>query len=159
MENKERRKGLRNLCFDEVSIELALTIVGKVEKPLELLFYLMRRENQRALVLMLISAEDIDMDAFLHEKKRETDILYKVDEVHNIYAMICQDTRVDEGYRFAKRLHTALEEQGAGDAYVSEVEISSTHYEPQEVIFRLIELYFTAVNSGKTGEINYYAFS
>ncbi len=159
MEKQERRKGIRNLCFDEMSIDLALTIVDKVEKPLELLFYLMRRENQRALVLMLISASDIDMDAFLQEKKRDTDILYKVDEAHNIYAMICQDTRVDEGYHFAQRLYRSLEELQANEVYVSEVEIGSTNYEAKEVIFRLIELYFRAANSGQTGEINFYAFS
>ena len=159
MEKQERRKGIKNLCFDDASIDLALTIVDKVEKPLELLFYLMRRENQRAMVLMLISANNIDMDAFLQEKKRDTDILYKVDETRNIYAMICQDTRVDEGYHFAQRLHRSLEELGAEEAYVSEVEISSTNYEAKEVIFRLIELYFTAANSGQTGEINFYAFS
>ncbi len=159
MEKQERRRGIKNLCFDETSIDLALTIVDKVEKPLELLFYLMRRENQRALVLMLISASDIDMDTFLQEKKRDTDILYKVDEARNIYAMICQDTRVDEGYHFAQRLHRSLEEVQASEVYVSEVEISSTNYEAKEVIFRLIELYFRAVNSGQTGEINFYAFS
>ena len=159
MEKQERRRGIKNLCFDETSIDLALTIVDKVEKPLELLFYLMRRENQRALVLMLISASDIDMDTFLQEKKRDTDILYKVDEARNIYAMICQDTRVDEGYHFAQRLHRSLEEVQASEVYVSEVEISSTNYEAKEVIFRLIELYFRAVNSGQKGEINFYAFS
>lgn len=86
-------------------------------------------------------------------------MLYKVDERHNIYAMICQDTRVDEGYHFAQRLHRTLKEQEATEAYVSEVEISSTSYGAQEVLFRLIELYFTAVGTGKTGEISYYTFS
>jgi len=159
MDNQERRKGIKNLCFDEASIDLALTIVEKVEKPLDLLFYLMRRENQRAVVLMLISAKNVDMDAFLQEKKRDTDILYRVDERRNIYAMICQDTRVDEGYHFAERLHRSLEELDAEEVYLSEVEIGSTNYEAKEVIFRLIELYFAAANSGRAGEINFYAFS
>ena len=159
MEIQERRKGTQSLFFDEKNIDLALTIVEKIEKPLELLFYLMRKENQRALVLMLISASDVDMDTFLQERKRNTDILYKIDETRNIYVVVCQDTRVDEGYHFAQRLQSSLEELEAREVYISEVEANPANYDVKEVILRLIELYITAVKSEETGEINFYAFS
>jgi len=46
----------------------------------------------------------------------------------------------------------------ASKVYISEVEANPTNYEPKEVIFRLIELYFKATKSEQTGEINFYVF-
>jgi len=147
---KARRPSLR---FNESEIKLALSVMEKMEKPIELMYYLMEREHEKPFVIMLISAVDIDVESLLNEEKRDTDLLFKIDEERNIYALICQETKVDGGYRFAERLLRTLVLHNAHTIYCTEMEVRSTRYDIKEVIFKAIESYINAHKEQKESEI------
>lgn len=147
---KARRPSLR---FNESEIKLALSMMKNMEKPIELMYYLMEREHNKPFVIMLISAVDIDVESLLKEEKRDTDLLFKIDEERNLFALICQETKVDGGYRFAERLLRTLVLHNAHTIYCIDMEVRSTRYNIKEVIFKAIESYINANKEKKESEI------
>lgn len=149
---KTRRPSLR---FNESDIKLALAVTEKLEKPIELLYYLMQREQEKPFVLILISAEDIELDKMLQSQKRDTDLLFEVNKENNLFALLCQETRVDGGYRFAERILRTLLSNNAHSIYCTEIEVRSTRYDIKEVIFKAIESYIRINKDGKDGKISF----
>jgi hypothetical protein len=155
----ERRRRKKNLRFSEVDIKLALTVLEKLEKPLELLYYLMKREHERPFVIMLLSARKVELERLIELEKRDTDLLFEIDKDHALYALICQETKIDGGYRFAERFHRTLESKNAEHIYSVEIEVGSSKYEIKEVVFKLIETYMKAINEEREGEIIFHSLS
>ena len=149
---KTRRPSLR---FNESEIKLALAVIEKLEKPIELLYYLMEREQEKPFVLILISAEEVDLGKMLQLEKRDTDLLFEVDKEKNLFALLCQETKVDGGYRFAERILRTLLLDQAHSIYCTEIEVRSTKYDIKEVIFKAIENYISINKEGKDGEISF----
>jgi len=147
---QSRRPSLR---FNESEIKLSLNVIDKMERPIELMYYLMERENEKPFVIIMISADNIDLTAVLTEQKRDTDLLFEVDKDRNLFSLICQETRVDGAYRFAERLLRTLVSNNASNVYCTEVEIRSTRYGIREVLFKSIESYIVAQKEKKHGEI------
>lgn len=153
MEENTKQPRRPNLRFNEDEIKLSLKVMDKLEKPMELMYYLMERDYENPFVMMLISANGIDVESTLGGDKRNTDLLFTIDEEKNLFALICQETKVDGGYRFAERLLRTLVLNDAKTVYCTEIEIRSTKYDIKEVIFKAIESYITAIKEGKEGEI------
>jgi hypothetical protein len=159
MGTEERRIKKKNLRFTEADIKLSLKILKKTEKPLELLYYLMKREDERPFVIMLLSAQKVDLETLLEKEKRDTDLLFQIDKDKSLYALICQETKIDGGYRFAERFHRTLKSENAEKVYSVEIEVGSTRYEIKEIIFKLIETYIKTVKNGQEGEIIFHSLS
>ena len=157
MIQEKRKKHKKNLRFNETGIKLALSVLEKLEKPLELLFYLMRNENEKSFVVMLISAQNIDLQSIINKEKRDTDILFEMDKEKSLYTLICQETKIDGGYRFAERVNKSLMQKEAKDIYSVEIEVGSTKYTIKEVTFKLIESYLKAVEDERKGEIIFHS--
>jgi hypothetical protein len=157
MMQEKRKKRKKELRFNETGIKLALSVLDKLEKPLELLFYLMRNENEKSFVVMLLSAKNVELDTMINIEKRDTDILFEMDKDQSLYALICQETKIDGGYRFAERMHQSLAKQNAKEIYSVEIEVGSSKYTIKEVTFKLIETYLKAVNDEKEGEIIFHS--
>lgn len=155
----ERRRRKKNLRFSESDIKLALTVLERLEKPLELLYYLMKREHERPFVIMLLSARKVELEKLIELEKRDTDLLFEIDKDHALYALICQETKIDGGYRFAERFHRTLESENAENIYSVEIEVGSTRYEIKEVVFKLIETYMKAISEEREGEIIFHSLS
>jgi len=152
--NQEVKKTRRpELRFNETEIMLALAIIEKMEKPIELMYYLMERERNRPFVMIFISANEVDIKSILKIEKRDTDLLFKIDKNQNLFALICQETKVDGGYRFAERIVRALVLNNGSEIYCSEMEIRTTRYEIKELIFKSIESYITAKKEKREKEI------
>ena len=101
----------------------------------------MEHENEQSFVLMLMTAKDIDLHALLNKEKRDTDILFEIDKEESLYVMLCQDTKVDGGYRFAERVIRNILLDNGTDIYCTELEIKATHYSPKQVILKLLETF------------------
>jgi len=157
MIQEKRKKLKKDLRFNEVGIKLALSVLDKLEKPLELLFYLMRNENEKSFVIMLLSAEDVDLESLINKEKRDTDILFEMDKERSLYALICQETKIDGGYRFAERMYKSLAKEDAKDVYSVEIEIGSPKYTIKEVTFKLIETYLKALKDERKNEIIFHS--
>jgi hypothetical protein len=149
-ENDNRSEGLK---FNGKEIQLAVKMLDKLETTIDIIYYLMEHENQQAFVLMLLTAKDVDLGTLLEKEKRETDILLEVDKEESLYVMLCQDTKVDGGYRFAERLIRNIELDKGTDIYCTEVEVRATHYTPKQVILKLLETFVKSELSNKSDEI------
>jgi hypothetical protein len=149
----ERRKG--NLRFSGNDIVLTSELFEKLMRPIDIVYYLMDHQVEETFVLLLIQAEEIALESLLDSEKRETDILFEIDEKQSVYAMLCQDTKVDGGYRFAERIIKKITEVGGKDIYCSELEVRSTSYAMKTVILKLVETFIRAKKEGRSGEIIY----
>ena len=139
--------------YTEKEIKLTVNMVKELEIPLELMFYLMDRSAENTFVLMLLTAEDIALKALLENEKRNTDIVYNVYPEENVYAMICQETKVDGGYRFAERVIRKIKAEEGKDIYCSELEVNNSKYTPKDVVFRVLDGFTKARERGVSGEI------
>ena len=151
-ENEVRKQSLK---FKAEEIILAVNMIEKLERTIDVVYYLMEHEGVESFVLLLMTAENIDMNRLLEYEKRDTDILFDIDKDNATYVMLCQDTKVDGGYHFAERIIKNIVSQEGTDIYCAEVEVRSTHYSVKNVIFKLIETFIKSKIENKTNEIVY----
>lgn len=156
MGEKIKRMKRPSLRFNESEIKLALDVIEKMYRPIELMYYLSERAQEDPFVILFISAEDIDLEEILYEEKRDTDILFKIDKERHLFSIICQETKVDGAYRFAERLLNVVVDKGGTFVYCSELEVRSSKYAINEIIFKAIEIYLHAVKE-KRGNIIHFS--
>lgn len=149
-ENENRTESLR---LNGKEIELAVKMLDTLQTTLEIVYHLMENENEQSFVLMLMTAKEIDLQALLSREKRDTDILFEIDKEESLYVMLCQDTKVDGGYRFAERVIRNILLGNGSDIYCTVLEIKATHYTPKKVILKLLETFIKSKQTNKSGEI------
>ena len=113
----------------------------------------MNKRDEESFVLILISAKNTDMGTLLENEKRDTDILFEIDKEEAVYLMLCQDTKVDGGYRFAERIIRNIVLDNGSDIYCSELEVRSTTHIIKDVVLKLVESYIKTKQENKSGEI------
>ncbi|NOR55668.1 MAG: hypothetical protein GQ531_05620 [Sulfurovum sp.] len=151
-----RKSGTRNtLKFSAEEVTLAVDMLASLEKTIDMVYYLMERENVGTFVLMLLKAENADMGTILEKEKRDTDILFEINKEKSTYVMLCQDTKVDGGYRFAERVIESIAAGKGTDIYCSQVEVRTTKHPVKTVLFTLLEIFLKAQRETKTSEIVY----
>ncbi|WP_309498659.1 hypothetical protein [Sulfurovum sp.] len=153
MKIRESEKRTKNIKFNGKEIELAAKMLETLQTTIEIVYYLMENENEESFVLMLITANDIDLQALLAREKRDTDILFEIDKEEALYVILCQDTKVDGGYRFAERIIRNILLDKGNKIYCTELEIKATHYGPKKVILKLLETFIKSKQMNKSGEI------
>lgn len=149
-ENDKRREYIR---FDGDDIALAAKMIDAMTTTIDIVYYLMNRGEERSFVLMLVTAKEVDVEAILKVQKRNTDILFEIDKEHGIYAVICQDTKIDGGYHFAERVMRNLKKNDAVEPYCVELEVRSTSHNIKYIVFKLIEEFIRANEEKQSGEI------
>ena len=142
-----------NIRFKKHDIILASSMIDKMSTTIDLLYYLINRGEERSFVIMLISADNVNLDNIINNQKRDTDILFNIEEGESLYVLICQDTKVDGAYMFAKRLVKKVKDEGANNIYCTELEVRSAKHDMKYIIFRSIESYVDAVQNKKDSEI------
>lgn len=153
MGNRQNENRAVNLRFTGKEIELAVKMLDSLETAIDIIYYLMDQERDQAVVLMLVTAKDIDLNALLEKEKRDTDILYEIDKEEAIYVMLCQDTKVDGGYRFAERVIRHIQMDKGTDIYCTELEVRVRHYTPKQVVLKLLETFVKSKLLNKSNEI------
>ena len=155
MQRRENEKERGHIRFKEEDVLLATQMLAEMDVMMDIMYYLMRRKEERAFVIVLIKAEEVDIASLIEGNKRSTDIFFALERVPDTAVVICQDTRVDGGYHFASRIRTILENNGAKGLYMVELEVGSTQYDKKYVVFRLVELFIKAKEEKQEGEIVY----
>ena len=153
MGKRENEDRVANLRFNGKEIELAVKMLDKLQTTIDIIYYLMEHENEQAFVLMLLTAEDVDLNTLLDKEKRDTDILFEIDKEESLYVMLCQDTKVDGGYRFAERVIRNIQSDKGTDIYCTELEVRATHYSPKQVVLKLLETFVKSKLENKSNEI------
>jgi len=149
--HNENRSG--TLRFSGKEIELAVDILDRLETTIDIMYYLMDLEKDQSFVLILLTANDVELNELLLNEKRDTDILFEIDEKESIYVMLCQDTKVDGGYRFAERLISKIQADEGKDIYCTELEVRVRHYSPKQVVLKLLETFVKSKHLNKSNEI------
>jgi hypothetical protein len=128
-------------------------MIDKMSTTIDLLYYLIERGEEKSFVIMLISADNVDLENVINDQKRDTDILFNIADGKSLFALICQDTKVDGAYMFAQRLVQKVQMKGASNIYCTELEVRSAKLDIKYIIFRSIESYVDAVQNKKDNEI------
>ena len=149
-ENENRPHGLK---FNGSELELVVKTLDKLKTTIDVVYYLMEHENAQSFVLMALTAKDVDLNTLLDKQKRDTDILFEIDKEESLYIMLCQDTKVDGGYRFAERIIKNIQSENGNEIYCTEMEIKSTHFTPQQIILKLLETFIKSQHDNKIDEI------
>jgi len=155
MDVRENETGKKGLKFNAKEIVLAVKMIEELEKAIEVVYHLMEHEGIESFVLMMITAENIDIASLLENKKRDTDILFEIDNEEKIYVILCQDTKIDGGYHFLERVIQDILSKKGENVYCSEIEVRSTHNQVKNVIFKLLETFMKIKLDKKKNQIVY----
>ena len=153
MHKRENENRSSSLKFNGHELELVVKTLDKLGTTIDVVYYLMEHENAESFVLMIITAKDVDLNPLLDKQKRDTDILFEIDKEESLYVMLCQDTKVDGGYRFAERVISNIQSENGNEVYCTVVEMKSTHYSPKQIILKLLETFIKSKQMDKSGEI------
>ena len=153
MEIRENEMKRDHIRFDGDDIALAAKIVDKLTTTIDIMYYLMEHKEEQAFVIMLVSAKNIDLKTLLKKEKRNTDILFKIDKNESLYAIVCQNTKIDGGYYFADRVVRSMLLNKGEDIYCTQLEVRTTTHNIKYVIFKLIEAFIKSKQEQKQGEI------
>ena len=149
-ENEARRSHIR---FNGNDIALAAKMLDILSNTIDIIYYLMDRGDERSFVIMLVSAENIDVKELMTQQKRDTDILFEIDEASSLYAVVCQDTKIDGGYHFAERVFSHMKSGDAAELYCTELEVRTTTHDIKYVIFKVLETFIQSKADGRSGEV------
>ncbi len=150
---RENENRTANLRFNGKEIQLAVKLLDELQTTIDIVYYLMEQEKEQAFVLMMLTAQDVDLNTLLNNEKRDTDILFEIDKDEAIYVMLCQDTKVDGGYHFAERVIRNIQLDEGKDIYCTELEVRATHYSPKHVVLKLLETFVKSRQLNKSNEI------
>ena len=150
---RENENRTANLRFNGKEIQLAVKLLDELQTTIDIVYYLMEQEKEQAFVLMMLTAQDVDLNTLLNNEKRDTDILFEIDKDEAIYVMLCQDTKVDGGYHFAERVIRNIQLDEGKEIYCTELEVRATHYSPKHVVLKLLETFVKSRQLNKSNEI------
>ncbi len=126
--------------YSEQQLLLGMDLLDKLENITEMMLYLLDRHKIKFTYIM-IRSDDGNLEAFLREKKRNTDVLIPLNE-KGLFILVCQETDIEGGYKFAERLIRLLAvEENAECLSCNVMTISTTYYDTRYIIFRLLDSY------------------
>lgn len=141
MEQQEKRAKRYRLRVNEKEIKLISKMIDEMSVGLEVIYYLLDHKALGSFVIVLMSAENIDIHNLIRENKRETDLAYCLDEASGLHAVLCQETKIDGGYMFGERITEMAVQEGGRSIYCAELEVRTSRYNIKDLIFKIYELY------------------
>lgn len=153
MEVRENEMQRDHIRFNGNDISLAAKMVDKLTSTIDIIYYLMNRREERSFVVMLVTAQNIDVKTLLTNEKRDTDILFEIDKEASLYAIVCQNTKIDGGYHFADRVLRSMLLNKGEEVYCTELEVRTTTHDIKYVILKLIEIFVKTKQEKKQGEV------
>ena len=135
-----------HIAYAEDELLLGMKMMEKLEKITDIMLYFLDRESLK-FTYIFIQVNDEKFEEFLHNTKRNTDVLIPVSKEDMIYAIVCQETDIEGGYRFAERIIRLVEvEEGKEVLLCNGMTVSATHFSTQQIILRLLEKYLKHKN-------------
>ncbi|MEA3455822.1 MAG: hypothetical protein U9R26_04895 [Campylobacterota bacterium] len=139
IDGTENKRG--HIAYTESELLLGLKMMDSLEKVTNMMSYFLDKQHIK-FTYILICADDENFESFLRKEKRDTDLLIPIDKKQTLYAIVCQETDIEGGYRFAERIIRLLDISDHREClHCSVLTVSSTRYSVQQIIFRLLESY------------------
>ena len=138
------------IVYSEKELLLGLKMMERLEKITDMMLFLLKHRNLY-FSYILISANEKNLKTTLRQEKRETDLLMPIDTNMNLYAIICQETKIEGGYRFSERLIRTLEVEGGSEHkhHCVVLTVSSLTHSFREIVFHLLDIYISQQNDKK----------
>ena len=149
----EHRARMTKLRLNENDIKLISKLHDTLKTPIEVIYYMLEHANLESFVIVLLSAENVDLDALIAQHKRETDIHFCIDKASGLHAILCQETKIDEGYAFGERITGQIAQNGGEAIYCTELEVKTTRYPAKELIFRVYDAYMHVKEEKREEEV------
>jgi hypothetical protein len=146
-----RKNENRKLDYDEAAMKLGIAFYEKCELAIDLLYHLMKSKRLQSFSAILLHTEMEGLGEFLQRQKRKTDLLYPIDPEAKIYALLCQETQVDGGYYFIKRLTKLMEAEGSHEVHAAIIGVEGTRYPIRDLLFIILDTFIKA-NTPETEE-------
>lgn len=146
VERMARKNENRKLEYDDKAMKLGIEFYKRSEIPLDLLYHLMKSKRLHSFSAIMLRSDMENFGSFLRKEKRKTDLLYEIDPEENIYALFCQETQVDGGFYFIKRLTGLIESKGGDDIHAAIVGVESTQYPVKDLMFIILDTFIRATS-------------
>jgi hypothetical protein len=143
--------------YDEETLRLGIKLYEKGELPLELLYHLLSSQRLHSFSIIVIQTVMEDFGTFLKNHKRKTDLLFKLDAGKGISVLFCQETQVDGGYYFLRRLTEKInEDEKALDIRACIIGVESTRYPIHDLLFIVLDGFVRVRDAESEEEKIYY---
>ena len=149
----------KHIDYTEDDLNCGMLIFEKLEKVTKFLLHLKEHKNLKFSYILLHSTKPNFID-FLNETKRNTDLSFVLSEDKGIFCLVCQETDVEGGYRFAERIMSTLDidVNSSCDSYASVLFINTNTYKTEQILFKLIDLFSESKSQDpewRKGQITY----
>ncbi|WP_456430064.1 hypothetical protein [Nitratifractor sp.] len=135
------RKSDEKKLYDEMTIKMLVRLCKICTDPFELFYHMLKIGRLQSFSVILLRAESEDFTEFLRRNKRKTDVLYEVEGEDDLHVVLCQETQVDGGFYFMKRLAKILEKQEMPSFRAVIVGVENTRYKIEELLFFIVDTY------------------
>ena len=153
------KRHISDSAFPEEEVKLAKTMMEELGTTMEFFHYIMEHKGKSTFTMILLSADDINLDHLLPKWKRQTDILFELDKENNVYVIICQSTDLEGGKQFAEILMTNIHMHSDSATYCVVSGPETMAYPIQEVIFKMVEKYITVKEEKIANKVFFSTFS
>lgn len=149
----------KEIDYTESDILLGVEIINKLKKVTEVLLYIKEHKNLKFSYILFHSTKENFLE-YITEQKRDTDLAFHLSEKEDLYCLVCQETDIEGGYRFAERLMKSfnIDVDNSLDFYANILFVDSNKYDSMGVLFQLIDAFSEAKRQDpkwRKGQITY----
>lgn len=149
----------KKIDYSESDILLGVDIIDKLKKVTDVLLYIKEHKNLKFSYILFHSTKK-DFFSYIQKQKRDTDLAFHLSEEEYLYCLVCQETDIQGGYRFAERLMKSfnIDVDNSLDFYANVLFVDSNKYDSMGVLFELIDSYSEAKRQDpkwRKGQITY----
>jgi len=150
-----RKNDGRASLYNADELMLGINLYEKTDSIIEVLYHLMKYGRLKSFSVILTHSPMDNFGDFLEKEKRDTDILIEVDAGKNVYALLCQETQVDGGYYFVRRLTQASQKFEKNKIIATVTALESIRYDIKDVIFIILDSYLKLLEGDGKHDIVY----
>ncbi|WP_457602819.1 hypothetical protein [Nitratifractor sp.] len=135
------RKSDEKKLYDELTIKMLVRLCKICTDPFDLFYHMLKTARLQSFSVILLQSDMENFADFLKKNKRKTDVLYEVEGEDDLYVLLCQETQVDGGFYFMKRLAQIIEEAKMPLFRAAIIGVENTRYEIEELLFFIVDTY------------------
>ena len=136
-----RKAVKRKTPYTEKELTLAVELYRELRDPIEIFYHLMQSRRIESFSIILIKTKYNFFGNFLKSHKRDSDMIILSDSENGNYVLLCQETLVDGGYRFAERLRNDLRLSSGSEFRAAVVAVEYYSFPVKELVLTVVDMY------------------
>ncbi len=143
-----RRTASGKIMYTEEQLKIGVALRATAFLPVGLLLHLVKNHTLKTFSIIFLHADFEDFENFLHEQKRDTDLLYTIDQERHRNLLLCQETHVDGGVYFMRRLEERLREHTPQKIKAAVVGVETLEYSVDDLLYFVMDNYVKLSQEG-----------